>query len=61
MTAKTSFTSTSIRWPTDLKTELERRARGETRTFSSYVIQHMREHLAGVREREAAERKARKA
>jgi hypothetical protein len=44
-------TSTSIRWPADLKAEIEDLARAEDRTFSSYVIHIMRQHVAHERTR----------
>jgi predicted transcriptional regulator len=40
------ITSTSIRWPTDLKAKIEELAHAEDRTFSGYVIHVMRQHVA---------------
>jgi hypothetical protein len=41
-----AFTPTSIRWPADLKAAIEKAAFDEDRTFSSYVIHVMRQHIA---------------
>ena len=38
--------TTSIRFPPDLKAELQKRADAEHRTFAGYVIHVLREHLS---------------
>jgi predicted DNA-binding protein len=44
------FVSASLRWPADLKAELDRRARDEDRTFTSYVIHALRQHIKNTPE-----------
>lgn len=46
MTKAQTPVSTSIRWPEELKAAIDKAAAAEDRTFSSYVIHVMRQHLA---------------
>jgi predicted transcriptional regulator len=49
MMVEKPITSTSIRWPADLKAEIDELAKADDRTFSGYVIHAMREHVARER------------
>ena len=51
--ARATFSHDSIRWPTDLKTELQRRASGEHRKSSNYVIHTLREHVEATQPKHA--------
>jgi hypothetical protein len=42
---QTKFAQASVRWPSDLKAELQRRARADGRKFSNYVIHELRKHV----------------
>jgi predicted DNA-binding protein len=53
--------STSIRWPSELKDEIDKLAQAEDRTFSSYVIHVMRQHVRVVGDREKSAAKSRRA
>ena len=44
-----TFAPSSVRWPADLKAQLERRAEADGRTFSNYVIQALRKHVESTR------------
>ena len=42
---KQEYVSASLRWPADLKAELDRRAREDDRTFTSFVVHALRQYL----------------
>jgi hypothetical protein len=53
--ARATFSHNSIRWPTDLKAELQRRASAEHRKLSNYVIHTLREHVEATQPKHAVD------